>query len=37
MKLEDKKSPRKLKGTAKGLEISGLGLLNILSEVKVEV
>ena len=37
VKLEEKKFPRKLKGIAKVLRYLDLGLLNILSEVKVEV
>ena len=37
MKLEERKLPRKVKGIEKGLEISGFGILNILSEVKVDV
>ena len=31
VKLEEKKSPRKLKGIAKGLEISGFGIVVLLS------
>ena len=37
VKLKEKKFPRNLKGIAKGLRYLDLGLLNILSEVKVEV
>ena len=36
MKFEDKTFPEKLKGIAKGLEIYGFGILNIISEIKVE-
>ena len=37
MKLEEKKLPRNIKGIAKILRFLDLGLLNILSKVKVEV
>ena len=37
VKLEEKKFPRKLKGIAKGLEISGFGIVEFMSEVKVDV